>query len=396
MVNKSSPRIRALVDSLACPIPPHIDKCVCLQLHRHYGSLLFKCQKRYCQFFHKGFKFKYERDKHMKHHGRLFKCPVAACDFAQLGFGSRIKLEHHQSICHPENVSLALANAPIEGLQGSELEQALDDSIDMGRPDYLRVLLETDLDPPWEWLMERALRLVSVDIPKLLDEFSSRGRSDGQSGVVKHPWIVQYPMEIAVLSGSVEIIEWLISTGADIEAGYKSSPLVIAARAARVEAVQLLLEHSPGVDTTPAFSALMKGPRCREADPHVEPIDATGTAQLLGERGVDIDKLPLTILAKGVCDTEIGKYLIDLGADVNRRVENYTPLYLALVKGSAPGVKFARMLLENGADPTIPCSTRKHLCERLKAARNMHKFLGITWDELVHQTWESRASTECV
>ena len=327
----------------------------------------------------------------MKYHGRLFKCPVAACDFAQLGFGSRIKLEQHQSICHPENDSLTLAKAPIEGLQESELRKAQEDSIDMGRPDYFRVLLENDPNPDWERLMRMALRGVSIDIPKLLlDEVSSGKRSDGRNGVAKNPWIIQYPVEKAVLHGSVEIIEWLISTGADIEAGDESSPLVLAARLARIEAVQLLLEHSPGIDTTPAFKALIKGPRHYQNVPHIEPIDAIGTAKLLGERGVDINELPLTVLAKGVCDADLGQYLIDLGADVNRRVENYTPLYLALRKNNRTAAKFARMLLENGADPTILCSTHQHSCGNLTAAKNIHIFLGITWDELVHQTWGSR------
>ena len=331
----------------------------------------------------------------MKHHERLFKCPVAACDFAQLGFGSRIKMEQHRSICHPENNSLTFTKVPIEGLQKSELREALDDSIDMGRPDYFRVLLENDPNPLWESLMERALEGVSVDIPKLLvDEVSSGKRSDGRNGVAKYPWIIKDPVGRAVLYGSVEIIEWLISNGADIEAGGKSSPLVLAAKSARIEAVQLCLEHSPGIDTTPAFEALIKGPRRYQVAPHIEPIDAIGTAKLLGERGVDINELPLTMLVKGICDTDLGQYLIDLGADVNRRVENYTPLYLALRKNNRAAAKFASMLLENGADPTIRCSAHKHSCRSLTGAKNIHKFLGITWRELIHQTWGSRMSTE--
>jgi len=87
-----------------------------------------------------------------------------------------------------------------------------------------------------------------------------------------------------------------------------------------------------------------------------------GTAILLNEHGAEFNKISLTMLARGSGHLGIGHYLIDLGADVDERVDGFTPLCLALKQHTRNLVEFARMLLENGTDPTIRCtSVETHL-----------------------------------
>lgn len=90
---------------------------------------------------------------------------------------------------------------------------------------------------------------------------------------------------------------------------------------------------------------------------------------------------------------EIGRWLLQNGAEVNSRGGSLTKkvgtaLYAVSVKRTENAAHFAKFLLESGADPTLGISGR--LPGEQIGARNISKWLGMTWEELVESTKSAR------
>ena len=52
----------------------------------HYGRSLFKCSRLICEYFHKGFPLKTERQKHLDQHDRKHFCIMEGCLMSNIGF----------------------------------------------------------------------------------------------------------------------------------------------------------------------------------------------------------------------------------------------------------------------------------------------------------------------
>ena len=401
LVNQISSRIRDLIDSIACDPLPHREGCHCLRLQEHYGAFIFKCQKRHCPFFQQGFQHRADRYRHMKQHERLYKCEITTCDFSHLGFESVDDLQKHTAICHPSERILITQETIESCLDESEKHQTLHGAIEAGRADLVEVILNLISNPPWRELMKSAISGTSVEVLQVLKQAaSSRAESSTQS-----PWIFEKPVWHAVNTASIEVLTYLVANNADINQiervrNYSgttifATPLMKAACMGRIEAVRLFLASTPTIDATCALQELLcpkSGcPVYYEQFPsHIHPIDIVATTSALLDHGtIDIDQIPLTLLADGICNVEVGELLIDYGADVNVKVDGYTPLYLALRKNSGKrSACFAKMLLENGADPTVPCGPgNKRFCKGLAGARNIAKFVDVDFETVVSRTW---------
>lgn len=118
-----------------------------------------------------------------------------------------------------------------------------------------------------------------------------------------------------------------------------------------------------------------------------EPIDAVSATPL--------DGTTLLHMCVEYDEIEIGRWLLDHGADVNARAHigrsgfgGYTPLFNTVVsqpnfwvnyKGSgAPGAPFTRLLLERGADPNVRASIWKRFGRGHDAAMKRQEFRDIT------------------
>jgi ankyrin repeat protein len=114
-------------------------------------------------------------------------------------------------------------------------------------------------------------------------------------------------------------------------------------------------------------------------------------------------------------EIEIARWLIDHGADVNAKAEidadgfgGHTPLfgcvvsqaYMCRLQGDAA---FARLLLDQGADPNVRASLRKRL--RFVPDESMHEYRNVTplsWGERFHgpgspgHTWVSKPAMQLI
>lgn len=109
-------------------------------------------------------------------------------------------------------------------------------------------------------------------------------------------------------------------------------------------------------------------------------------------------------------EIEIARRLIESGADVNAKADvdaegfgGHTPLFGCVVSqpfrvGLRRDDAFARLLLDQGADPNIRASLRKRL--RFVADEAMHEYRGVTplsWGERFHdQAWVNRPAMRLI
>jgi hypothetical protein len=65
------------------------------QLARFYGSLLFKCPRHICYYFHEGFADSTMRLQHIQLHDRAYCCNIDGCSRKDTGFSTNAELQRH-------------------------------------------------------------------------------------------------------------------------------------------------------------------------------------------------------------------------------------------------------------------------------------------------------------
>jgi hypothetical protein len=98
-------------------------------------------------------------------------------------------------------------------------------------------------------------------------------------------------------------------------------------------------------------------------------------------------------VAQSTCSIVLARALLECGADVNVTRRNaMTPLYHAAKKTTTEAAELMKFLLLSGANPNTSALVRgKTLTPSMeRGARNISKWLGMTWDELVKWAQEER------
>ncbi|XP_053317614.1 ankyrin repeat domain-containing protein 17 isoform X6 [Spea bombifrons] len=154
-------------------------------------------------------------------------------------------------------------------------------------------------------------------------------------------------LTLACCGGFLEVADFLIKAGADIELGC-STPLMEAAQEGHLDLVKFLLSAGANVHATTATGDTALTYACENGH--------TDVADVLLQAGADLEheseggRTPLMKAARAghVCTVQ---FLISKGADVNRTTANndHTVLSLACAGGHLAVVE---LLLAHGADPT--------------------------------------------
>lgn len=172
-------------------------------------------------------------------------------------------------------------------------------------------------------------------------------------------------LTLACCSNSLEVAEYLIKAGADIEAG-ANTPLMEAAQEGHIELVRHLISAGANVNavTTSGETALMYA--CENGH--------TNVAETLIDAGADLEheaeggRTPVMKAARAghLCTVQ---FLVSRGANINKATSNsdHTPLSLACAGGHKAVVEY---LLSQGADPTLRLKDNSTML--IEAARGGH------------------------
>ena len=106
----------------------------------------------------------------------------------------------------------------------------------------------------------------------------------------------------------------------------------------------------------------------------------------------------LLAIALTSCSMPLASFLIKLGANVNSGgmdemgiPAKKIPLYAAAQRHSKAAAEFMKFLLDSGADPTRKVNGRTP--GQMRGAKNIFKWLGMTWDELVESAKANQQTT---
>ncbi|GFU39754.1 ankyrin repeat and KH domain-containing protein 1 [Nephila pilipes] len=154
-------------------------------------------------------------------------------------------------------------------------------------------------------------------------------------------------LTLACCGGFLEVADFLIKAGADIELG-ASTPLMEAAQEGHIELVRYLISQGANVNATTATGDTALTYACENG--HTDVADLLLQAYAKLEHESEGGRTPLMKAARAghLCTVQ---FLISKGANINKQTTNndHTPLSLACAGGH---IAVVELLLGHGADPT--------------------------------------------
>lgn len=392
-------------------------------LYLFYGANVFKCQVQYCPFSVNGFRFKAEYDLHSKGHEKKFKCHIKACSYSEIGFLTAGELRLHVS-CHStietttDQISnLRLSQDPFRAPRQRRPDELFEDAVTSGDMEFIASAIEVDESKISEYrsgkftlnlaIENNQVQIVELLLDKGVDFIYRERRYSSPAGLARL-------LELAVERGSIEMVralllripvideeevlsislalfqavdqkeimkvELLLAFGADplgTKSGIVETPLEAAIKVGDKDITRLLLDCVTGVDNSSRnmlFHALQVA----------EGKDAELFQLVLKEclaKPMDWNKCIFSAIYRR--HFQCARIAVEQGADVNSLDSvGRSALFLLAQESSLKAANLMKFLLENGADPSIK-PERGRIAGDYSAARNIHKRLGVTWDELV-------------
>ena len=428
-------------NDLLCGSAQHTSHCCrYLLLQRLYGPRLFKCPYLGCSFRRHGFETRSLQRSHTTHHDRPWKCAVVGCEYSETGFLSRRMRDTHLDRFHTQDEKQGLLLAVgIRNPDKDDIQPLLFDLVRSDRTIEMKQLLG----------YFRALDLESKHSLLRLATTSGSGIMMGilhdaeptllQPKNSRYNHIFLAVLGSAVHGGNLDVVQWIIThldtenKACDCYPQVNDSTPSIWRRSAIAwtdwsTILGLVLES----DSEEIFQCLLpeftrefttKRSRGKLAPPPARAMDASvmkSTARILDREqrlislwdrlrsafGRETCSRGLRYVAETSLSVTLAKTLLYYGADIDYTgatvsVRQYTnpyrtPLQCALRRSSPEAAEMAKFLLYAGADPNA--TARKSSVKSVKdekGAREISKWLGMDWDELVAKVKADREAGIC-
>ena len=369
-------RVRQLFEAALCSTSNHQQDCKCSTIKRYYGPRLFKCNLCGCESFRTGFESATERDRHVRAHERSYKCDRLKCEFSQIGFSSQaslnIHLEHHQdkkeTFVVPQNHSNNhgdTKNFLLHAVENDDIELIRENLSEV--PEFAQVLILA------------AVRSSSQMLELLLDACIELPES--QFGFLSY----------AMREGNLEAARILIDRR--VSMGWDARMIVGNLQGLSVDKIQLFLQYDLKGDRfhDHALDALASlSPSADEPEIEAKIIRCLGFLQPWTDENKKLKNKCYKKNAIHCFSIAIARFLLQNGVDVNYRSDgkdtnSQTALYRASGKRAQRAAEFMRFLLECGADPTLKRERDPPIADR-PGPKNIGKWLGISWDQLVQES----------
>ncbi|KAK0739375.1 hypothetical protein B0T21DRAFT_362512 [Apiosordaria backusii] len=425
-------------DKLLCAATTHTESCCqYLPLSKLYGTRLFKCPYLLCPFRRKGFTTRAKQRSHTKDHDKPWKCDVDGCEYAEIGFLSRQMRANHLLHFHQnDQKQQQVASGSVGHLEEDEIQPLL---FDLVREDFVRevhALLPRFEKMPNE-VQKEITRVAATSGSAAMFELFETYREfvnayDAETENLKYPGSFVFDhLAMAARAGNLEVVHWLSEKIKTIDrkvirekGGIPWEILLAATLQSDSEDVfqallpALLLEFSDrlneltvpraysveGVMNSFAISAT-NGSTCRAE--WLLFLWEQLPIQSSAARSEDVRHGLSNCLRDIACyswSIPLAKAVLGYGADIDDSRHNSseagfktaTALRCALRKNKPEAAEFAKFLLYRGADPDFVGSKRiKKKIEQEVGARNLSKWLTVTWEELLAQVKADREAGFC-
>ncbi|KLO93164.1 uncharacterized protein LW93_6158 [Fusarium fujikuroi] len=377
---------------------PDFDSTTISAMTKHYGPAVNICPFLSCRFHQFPLMSRDLREKHVGQHDRPFKCAIETCEYSALGFSSRGQLELHRVQYHQRPSKLHVPR-DLDGLETEDLKSVAVEHIVRDEVQEMERILPLLRWPCISVFDSSFVALIashgSVAMARLI--FSGVMSTPGSSSV-DESFILH-----AIRSHNIPVVEWGFSKGG-IDSiglhGYSHHGILVDILASdSIEIFNIWRNYVLSSGSLASSPTLVT----RRLSPVMElQVESLWIEQFkLGKLGMLEANTLLTKLASGNCSLVLAKVLIAFGADVHyRSVKKSTtlyPLHFAMRKTSAQAAYLVEYLLLAGADPNVKVIYHSgknkgqtiNLCLE-PGAKGITKYLGKTWDELIHWAAEER------
>ncbi|KAK1833652.1 hypothetical protein QBC39DRAFT_302504 [Podospora conica] len=368
-------------------------------LQPHYGSGLYKCDYILCPSNRLGFETKSTRDAHVVRHKRPFKCSKPDCEFAIIGFTSeKIRDEHcsqHPELLPQQTTPLGIT-IPSDVMEAKALLAQL---VAADRVSDVKALVEERKDQFDSNFLEDLMRRVAFSgseaMCRLIMDRDGPFKLLSQGSSV----FCQELAKIAIQSENSSLLLLLLqgnhySHGGCVRAVLASDSLW---------AFEICAPNWQDAWLGKLLGDVYKPLNIGAAQELRLVALLANNEYFQGLQTTELSKF--LRFAVSSLSFALARFLVELGADVNvgnvysdKRKGHRSKrsiLHQALKKSSLEAAEFAKYLLLSGADPYKVYVQGKGLTARLPGmepcARDMKKWLGKTWDELVDSTQKERA-----
>lgn len=379
---------------MLCETLKHRQDCICQELKSIYGSSIFKCGRPGCPSYRVGFDTKSMRDGHTQRHSRPFKCQHSECPFATFGFAKKTGLESHLAHAHDQFLGFESEVAPAQTNATSEkdLEAILIDAVQEN--DLSTVRSEADAVRKFILvLLLRAYQGRSSDsmVKHLLGEIPPDLFSEPEK--VGSREIFANILRASTEHGNYEVFHmpyfkvWMEASGWN-KGVYSTLNLIGRTRCADVleTAVSNSYEIKGGYLNW-RNEALVKGIIPEKPDTLAEILALECLERIKHQISKALKGSLLLKVAGGCCSIAIAEFLLSEGVSVNLNMAGSRPLLSAAKQTSLEAAKFMEFLVRKGAisaDSVVRFKGK--VLSELPGPRNIHKWIGITWEELVKES----------
>ncbi|KAL6403418.1 NACHT domain protein [Ilyonectria robusta] len=405
-----SKMLYAKFDQLCCPIVQHPHGCSCRALRRHYGQQPYKCAFMSCSFCRRGFQTRTLRNSHNKHHDIPWKCDVESCHYAEIGFLSRRMRDDHLDFHRKEgnpNTLISTTNPDPDEVQPLLFDLVISDN-----------MAEIEKLIPHARALPKEVR---IELRRLAAYSASSATLELVSQMYpRKPWENAEWIDSLVSSiegQNMETLNWHLSS--ELLAQFNSPTSVYVNNDSTMRLCEALIKTASMEMLSliePHFLRFCKYGRMYGNS--VPRIFLTHRAIKATARRDDREKKLIFLwramssgkdtwlshkphiylgsalgsVAKTTCSLPLAQALLELGANVDGWNSNpgvFTPLYHAARISSPEAAEFIKFLLYQGANPDRG-STRESIKEQ-EGAKDIGKWLNMSWDELVKKAAEDRA-----
>ena len=299
-----------------------------------------------------------------------------------MGFGSQARLNVHLRYHEKQGESATARLAEFDNNDDAEL--ILLDAVKANDLDLVRDFI-ADVPRFHDELLRQAEESSSCEMLEvLLNACNSIGN-------------IEYTVLVDVVrADNLEASRMLLDRGASVEVKYGTLECMSSALINQSpEMVKLLLPYLP-VQGVPDTQLLFD--HFTPSSPQVKASQEARVIHCLSlfrdwDREKDGFEHCLIANAQGYCSIAIAEYLLRNGVDVNtREVDGRTALYYASSKRHKRGAELMKFLLESGADAELHPKDKKSIKD-LPGPRNISKWLGISWEQLVEESRKKYAAS---